>query len=89
MLGKGLAKRARWRIAAYIRAMHLEVVLAANPHKTMRVAVQEGQSLDEQLEEFLSQKGRYANGWVPLGEGTSDVFVRYDQIIEVRKNLSP
>jgi hypothetical protein len=26
---------------------------------------------------------------VPIGEGTSDVFVRYDQIIEVRKNLSP
>ena len=69
--------------------MHLEVILAANPQMTMKVAVQEGHSLDEELEQFLSQKGRYANGWVPLGEGTADVFVRYDQVIEIRKNLSP
>jgi hypothetical protein len=69
--------------------MHLEVKLAANPQMTQKVAVQEGHSLDEELEQFLNQKGRYANGWVPLGEGTSDVFVRYDQIVEVRKNLSP
>jgi hypothetical protein len=48
-----------------------------------------GHSLDEELEQFLNQKGRYANGWAPLGEATSDVFVRYDQIVEVRKNLSP
>ena len=74
---------------AYIRAMHLEVKLAANPQMAAKVAVQEGHSLDEELEQLLNQKGRYANGWVPLGEGTSDVFVRYDQIIEVRKNLSP
>ena len=52
-------------------------------------AVQEGHSLDEELEQFLAQKGRYSNGWVPLGEGTSDGFVRYDQIIEVGKNLAP
>jgi hypothetical protein len=69
--------------------MHLEVKLAANPQMAAKVAVQEGHSLDEELEQLLNQKGRYANGWVPLGEGTSDVFVRYDQIIEVRKNLSP
>jgi hypothetical protein len=69
--------------------MHLEVILAANPQMAMKVAVQEGHSLDEELAQFLNQKGRYANGWVPLGEDTEDVFVRYDQIIEVRKNLSP
>jgi hypothetical protein len=69
--------------------MHLEVILAANPQLPMKVTPQEGHSLDEELEQFLHQKGRYATGWVPIGEGTSDVFVRYDQIIEVRKNLSP
>jgi hypothetical protein len=69
--------------------MHLEVILAANPQLPMKVALQEGHSLDEELEQFLNQKGRYANGWVPLGEGTGDRFVRYDQVIEVRKNLSP
>jgi len=69
--------------------MHLEVILAANPQMALRVAVQEGHSLDVELEQFLNQKGRYASGWVPLGEGASDVFVRYEQVIEVRKNLSP
>jgi len=69
--------------------MHLEVILAANPQIALKVAVQEGHSLDVELEQFLNQKGRYANGWVPLGEGAADAFVRYDQVIEVRKNPSP
>jgi hypothetical protein len=69
--------------------MCLEVILAANPQMALKVAVQEGHSLDVELEQFLNQKGRYANGWVPLGEGSSDAFVPYDQVIEVRKNLSP
>jgi len=79
-------RRVIWRALAYIRGVHLEVTLASNP-VTQRVAVQNNHSLDQELTLFLNREGRYSNGWVPLGEGDSDVFVRYDQIIQVRKNL--
>ena len=64
-------------------------MLAHPPRQTGRCRVSAQMSTKAGAFQFLHRKGRYATGWVPIGEGTSDVFVRYDQIIEVRKNLSP
>jgi hypothetical protein len=60
--------------------MHLELKLADGGHE--RVEVDEGHSLNDELDLFLHRQGKYETGWVPIGAGAS--YVRYEQVAEVR-----
>ncbi len=61
--------------------MYLEVTLINGQNYS--IPVQEGHSLDQELELFLGREGRYTDEWVPLQKAGRDLFVRYEQIILV------
>lgn len=57
--------------------------------RTEVIALEEGNSPEEELARFVSRQGRYAEDWVPLGkeEGKTKPpyeYVRYDQIVSVK-----
>jgi hypothetical protein len=47
------------------------------------VPIEDGHTLQEELDRFLKRQGRYAGDWVPLQKAGRDLFVRYEQIILV------
>ena len=61
--------------------MYLEVTLVNGQNYS--IPVQEGHSVDQELELFLNREGRYADEWVPLQKAGRDLFVRYEQIVLV------
>lgn len=61
--------------------MFLEVTLTNGQNYS--VPVEEGHSLQEELDLFLKREGRYAGDWVPLQKAGRELFVRYEQIILV------
>jgi hypothetical protein len=62
-------------------AVYLEVTLINGQNYS--IPVENGHSLEEELELFLTQDGRYGSGWVPLEKSGRKLFVRYDQIVLV------
>jgi len=61
--------------------VYLEVTLVNGQNYS--IPVQEGHSVDQELELFLNREGRYADEWVPLQKAGRDLFVRYEQIVLV------
>jgi hypothetical protein len=61
--------------------VYLEVTLVNGQNYS--IPVQEGHSVDQELELFLAREGRYADEWVPLQKAGRDLFVRYEQIVLV------
>ena len=61
--------------------MFLEVTLSNGQNYS--VPIEDGHTLQEELDLFLKRKGRYAGDWVPLQKAGRDLFVRYEQIILV------
>ena len=47
------------------------------------ILIQEGHSVDQELELFLAREGRYAAEWIPLFKAGRELFVRYEQIVLV------
>ena len=64
--------------------MFLEVTLTNGQNYS--VPIEEGHSLQEEVDLFLRREGRYAGDWVPLQKAGRDLFVRYEQIILVSPN---
>jgi hypothetical protein len=69
------------------RPVYLEVTLVNGQNYS--ITVEEGHSLDEELELFLARKGRYAAEWVPLQKAGRELFVRYEQIVLVSPKPKP
>ncbi|MGH3005346.1 MAG: hypothetical protein ACRDOS_05495 [Gaiellaceae bacterium] len=61
--------------------MYLEVTLING--QSYSIPIEEGHSLEQELELFLSREGRYAAEWVPLERAGRELFVRYEQIVLV------
>ena len=61
--------------------MYLEVTLTNGQNYS--IPIEEGQSVEQELELFLTSEGRYAGEWVPLQKAGRDLFVRYEQIVLV------
>ena len=61
--------------------MYLEVTLVNGQNYS--VPLEADHSPEQELELFLSRKGRYASDWVPLEKSGRQLFVRYDQIVLV------
>ena len=61
--------------------MYLEVTLLNGQNYS--IPVEEGHSVEEELELFLRRDGRYAADWVPLQKASRQLFVRYEQIVLV------
>jgi hypothetical protein len=61
--------------------VYLEVTLVNGQNYS--IPVPEGHSADQELELFLTRKGRYAADWVPLQKAGRVLFVRYEQIVLV------
>jgi len=59
----------------------LEVTLTNGQNYS--VPIEEGHSLEEELDLFLNRQGRYAGEWVPLQKAGRELFVRYETIILV------
>jgi hypothetical protein len=59
----------------------LEVTLANGQNYS--VPIQEGHSLQQELDLFLNREGRYAGEWVPLQKSGRELFVRYANIVLV------
>ena len=64
-----------------LRCVYLEVTLLNGQNYS--IPVEEGHSVEEELELFLSRDGRYAGDWVPLQKASRQLFVRYEQIVLV------
>jgi hypothetical protein len=62
-------------------AVYLEVTLVNGQNYS--IPVEEGHSVEEELNSFLKREGRYVSDWVPLMKAGRELFVRYDQIILV------
>jgi hypothetical protein len=60
-------------------AMYLEVTLVNGQNYS--IPVEEGNSLEQELDLFLKREGRYATDWVPLKKAGRELFVRYEQIV--------
>ena len=58
--------------------MYLEVTLLNGQNYS--IPVEEGHSLEQELDLFLKREGRYAAEWVPLKKAGRELFVRYEQI---------
>jgi hypothetical protein len=58
--------------------VYLEVTLLNGQNYS--IPVEEGHSMEEELEMFLKREGRYAAEWVPLKKAGRELFVRYEQI---------
>ena len=61
--------------------MYLEVTLTNGQNYS--IPIEEGQSVEQELELFLTREGRYAAEWVPLQKAGRELFVRYEQIVLV------
>jgi hypothetical protein len=61
--------------------MYLEVTLTNGQNYS--IPIEEGQTVERELELFLTRAGRYAAEWVPLQKAGRDLFVRYEQIVLV------
>ena len=61
--------------------MYLEVTLVNGQNYS--ILIQEGHSVDQELELFLAREGRYAAEWIPLFKAGRELFVRYEQIVLV------
>jgi hypothetical protein len=61
--------------------VYLEVTLVNGQNYS--IPVEEGHSLEQELELFLKREGRYATDWVPLMKAGRELFVRYEQIVLV------
>jgi hypothetical protein len=59
--------------------VYLEVTLVNGQNYS--IPVEEGHSLEQELELFLKREGRYATDWVPLLKAGRELFVRYEQIV--------
>jgi hypothetical protein len=57
-----------------LRYVYLEVTLLNGQNYS--IPVEEGRSVEEELELFLRQDGRYAADWVPLQKASRKLFVR-------------
>ena len=58
--------------------MYLEVTLLSGQNYS--ITVEEGHSVEQELDLFLKRQGRYAAEWVPLRKAGRELFVRYEQI---------
>lgn len=61
--------------------LYLEVTLTNG--QNFSIPIQEGNSVERELELFLRRQGRYADEWVPLQKSGRELFVRYGQIVLV------
>ena len=61
--------------------MYLEVTLVNGQNYS--ISVEEGHSIEQELDLFLKREGRFASDWVPLMKAGRELFVRYDQVILV------
>ena len=61
--------------------MYLEVTLVNG--QNFSIPIEQGHSVDRELELFLKREGRYAEEWVPLQKAGRELFVRYEQIVLV------
>ena len=64
-----------------LRCLYLEVTLVNGQNYS--IPVEDGHSVEEELELFLRREGRYAADWVQLQKASRKLFVRYEQIILV------
>ena len=64
-----------------LRCVYLEVTLVNGQNYS--IPVEDGHSVEEELELFLRREGRYAADWVQLQKASRKLFVRYEQIILV------
>jgi hypothetical protein len=62
-------------------AVYLEVTLVNGQNYS--ISVEEGHSIEQELDLFLKREGRFASDWVPLMKAGRELFVRYDQVILV------
>ena len=60
-------------------AVYLEVTLVNGQNYS--IPVEEGHSVEQELDLFLKREGRYATEWVPLKKAGRELFVRYEQIV--------
>jgi hypothetical protein len=72
---------ARQLCRKYSLTVFLEVTLTNGQNYS--VPVEDGHTLEEELDLFLKRQGRYGGDWVPLQKAGRDLFVRYEQIILV------
>jgi hypothetical protein len=61
--------------------MYLEVTLTNGQNYS--IPIEEGHSVQQELELFVKREGRYAAEWVPLQKAGRELFVRYEQIVLV------
>jgi hypothetical protein len=61
--------------------MYLEVTLTNGQNYS--IPIEEGHSVEQELELFVKREGRYAAEWVPLQKAGRELFVRYEQIVLV------
>ncbi len=61
--------------------MHLEVTLVNGQNYS--IPIEDGHSVEQELDLFLKREGRYASDWVPLKRAGRELFVRYEQVILV------
>ena len=59
-------------------AVYLEVTLVNGQNYS--IPVEEGHSVERELDLFLKRQGRYAAEWVPLQKAGRKLFVRYERI---------
>ena len=70
------------RLAAAVRgAMYLEVTLTNG--QNFSIPIEEGHTVEQELDLFLKREGRFAGEWVPLQKAGRELFVRYEQIVLV------
>jgi hypothetical protein len=62
-----------------LAAVYLEVTLVNGQNYS--IPVEEGHSVEQELDLFLKREGRYATDWVPLKKAGRELFVRYEQIV--------
>jgi hypothetical protein len=58
--------------------VYLEVTLVNGQNYS--IPVEEGHSVEQELDLFLRREGEYAAEWVPLLKAGRKLFVRYEQI---------
>jgi hypothetical protein len=61
--------------------MYLEVTLTNGQNYS--IPIEEGHSVEQELELFVKREGRYTAEWVPLQKAGRELFVRYEQIVLV------
>jgi hypothetical protein len=61
--------------------VYLEVTLVNG--QNFSIPIEQDNSVERELELFLTREGRYADEWVPLQKAGRELFVRYEQIVLV------